>query len=124
MQIGLLDRPDLAAERAQVIRAAQAIRSARSQYLPTAHGRPATPSTIWVNINPTGVSVRTTSAGASPSRSSTVFGWQYAVRAATLTADAEASRLRNMEQQVALQVYESYQELRTATVSVTTAESW
>ena len=119
MTRGLLDRPDLAAERAQVdVRRAEA-RQARSQYLPSLSAI-GTAGTTWVGSNPQdfpsysiGLSL------AIPLFNG--FGWQYAARAAALTADAEAARLRTMEQQVALQVFQTYQELRTATQSVSTS---
>lgn len=120
MKTGLLDRADLAAERAQVDNRRAVARQFRSQFLPSLSATGAT-SSIWVGSNPKGlVSYNFGLALSIPVFNG--FGWQYAARAAELTADAEESRLRNMEQQVALQVYQSYQELRTATVSVATAE--
>ena len=120
MKIGLLDRPDLAAQRAQVDSRRDAAREARSQFLPSLSAT-GTTSSIWVGSNSQSFpSYNVGLALAIPIFNG--FGWQYAARAAALTADAEASRLRGMEQQVALQVYQSYQELRTATQSVTTAE--
>jgi outer membrane protein len=120
MRHGLLDRPDLAAERAQVdIRRAQA-REARSQYLPSLSAI-ATAGTVWVNGGSQNFpSYNLGLAVALPLFNG--FGWQYAARAAALTADAEEARLRTMEQQVALQVYQTYQQLRTATRSVTTSD--
>jgi outer membrane protein len=120
MKHGLLDRPDLAAERAQVdVRRAEA-REARSQYLPSLSAIGAA-STVWVGSNPQdhpsyniGLSL------AIPLFNG--FGWQYAARAAALTAEAETARLRTMEQQVALQVFQTYQRLRTATQSVSTSD--
>ena len=120
MKASLLDRPDLAAERAQVDGRRAAVRQARSSYLPSLSATGAV-SSVWVNSNPQ--SFASYNFGLSLSIPIfNGFGWEYAARAASLSADAEASRLRNMEQQVALQVYQSYQELRTATVSVATAE--
>src|ERR1019366_3064140 len=120
MKIGLLDRPDLAAERAQVDARRAVTRETRSQYLPSLSATGAT-SSVWVGSNSRSYpSYNIGVALAIPIFNG--WGWQYATRAAALTADAEAARLRNMEQQVALQVYQSYQELRTATQSVSTAE--
>ncbi|HEY3935583.1 MAG TPA: TolC family protein [Gemmatimonadales bacterium] len=120
MQNGLLQRPDLAAERAQVdMRRAEA-REARSQYLPSLSAT-GTSGTEWV----TGLSGNFPSYNVGLSLSIPIFnglGWQYAAQAAALTADAETARLRTMEQQVALQVYQSYQALRTATQSVATSD--
>ena len=117
---GLLDRPDLAAERAQVdIRRAEA-REARAQYLPNLSAT-GTTATTWVTGKP----------GNFPSYNFGLaigipifngLGWQYAAQAAALTADAEVARLRTMEQQVALEVFQTYQELRTAAQSVATSE--
>lgn len=120
MKIGLLDRADLAAERAQVDARRAVARETRSQYLPSLSATGAT-SSLWVGSNSqSNLSYNVGLALAIPIFNG--FGWQYAARAAALTADAEAARLRNMEQQVALQVYQSYQELRTATQSVATAD--
>ena len=120
MQVSLLDRPDLAAERAQVDARRATARAVRSQYLPSLAATGAT-STTWVGSNSRNFpSYNVGLALTIPIFNG--FGWQYAARAAALTADAEAARLRNMEQQVALQVYESYQALRTATQSVSTAD--
>ncbi|MGH7593913.1 MAG: TolC family protein, partial [Gemmatimonadales bacterium] len=120
MARGLLHRPDLAAERAVVdVRRAQA-REARSQYLPNLAATGAT-GTTWVTGRP----------GNFPSYSIGLaigipifngLGWQYAAEAASLTADAELARLRTMEEQVALEVFQTYQELRTATQSVSTSD--
>jgi outer membrane protein len=120
MARGLLDRPDLAAQRAEVdLRRAQA-REARSQYLPSLSATGAA-STVWVNSNPQShPSYNLGLALEIPLFNG--FGWQYAAEAAALTADAEAARLRTMEQQVALQVFQTYQELRTATQSVSTSD--
>lgn len=120
MKIGLLDRPDLAAERAQVDARRAVARETRSQYLPSLSAT-GTTSSLRVGSNPQSFpSYNVGLALAIPIFNG--LGWQYAARAAALTADAETARLRNMEQQVALQVYQSYQELRTATQSVTTAD--
>ena len=120
MKLGLLDRPDLAAERAQVDARRAVARQTRSQFFPSLSATGAT-SSLWVGGNSqSNLSYNVGLALAIPVFNG--FGWQYAAQAASLLADAESSRLRNMEQQVALQVYESYQELRTATQSVTTAD--
>jgi outer membrane protein len=120
MKAGLLGRPDLAAERAQVDARRAVTRATRAQYLPSLSATGAV-SSVWVGSNSQSYpSYNVGLALAIPIFNG--FGWQYATRAAALTADAEAARLRNMEQQVALQVYESYQALRTATQSVSTAE--
>jgi outer membrane protein TolC len=120
MARGLLDRPDLAAERAQVSQRRAEAREARSQFLPTVTAT-GTTGTVWVSSRP----------GTFPSYNLGLaigipifngLGWQYAAEAAALTADAEAERLRTMEQQVALQVYQTYQQLRTAAQSVTTSD--
>ncbi len=120
MTHGLLDRPDLAAERATVDARYADAREARSAYLPSL-GATATAGTLGIIGRP----------GNFPSYNLGLavsvpifngFGWQYAARAAALTADAEAARLNTMEQQVALQVYQTYQALRTATQSVATAD--
>jgi outer membrane protein TolC len=116
----LADRPDLAAERAQVdVRRAQA-RVAASQRKPS--------------LTATGTASSTYLSGTSGGKNSynvglsfaiplfNGFGWEYAARAASLTADAEAARLKSLEQQVALQVFQTYQELRTATLRVAAAD--
>ena len=120
MTRGLLDRPDLAAERAQVdARHAQA-RTTRSQYLPSLAAT-GSGGTLWVGGNSQNFpSYNIGLALTIPIFNG--FGWEYAARAAALTADAESARLHSMERQVALQVYQTYQELRTATQSVTTSD--
>ena len=120
MALGLLDRADLAAERAQVdVRQAQA-RSTQSQRLPSLSGTGST-STLWVGSNSQSFpSYNLGLALAIPLFNG--FGWEYAARAAALTADAERERLRTMERQVALQVFQTYQQLRTATQSVSTSD--
>jgi len=120
MTRGLLDRPDLAAERAQLdARLAQA-RSSRSQYMPSLSAL-GSAGTLWVGSGGTSFpSYNIGLALAVPIFNG--FAWEYAARAAALTADAERERLHGMERQVALQVYQTYQELRTATQSVTTAD--
>jgi outer membrane protein len=120
MAAGLLERSDLAAERAQVdARQAQA-REARSQFLPSL-GVTGSASDLRVG----GSSQSYPSYTVALALSVPIFnglGWEYAARAASLTADAESERLRTMEQQVALQVYQTYQQLRTAAQSVATSE--
>ena len=120
MALGLLDRPDLAAERAQVdARQAQA-RSTQSQRLPSLSGT-GTTNTLWVGSNSQSFpSYNIGLALTVPLFNG--FGWEYAARAAALTADAERQRLRTMERQVALQVFQTYQQLRTATQSVSTSD--
>lgn len=120
MKVGLLDRPDLAAERSQVDARQATARAARAQYLPSLSAT-GTAGTLWVS----GISQSFPSYNFGLSVAIPIFnglGWQYAARAAALSADAETARLRDMEQQVALQVYQSYQELRTAEQSVQTSE--
>ena len=120
MAHGLLDRPDLAAERANVeLRRAEA-RQARSNFLPTLSAT-GTTGTTWVS----GKTGNFSSYNFGLAVGIPIFnglGWQYAAQAAALTADAEAARLRTMEQAVALEVYQTYQELRTATQSVATSD--
>ena len=120
MAHGLLDRPDLAAERAQVdARQAQA-RATQSQRLPALSGTGST-STLWVGGNSQSFpSYNVGLALTLPIFNG--FAWEFAARAAALTADAEAERLRTMERQVALQVFQTYQQLRTATQSVSTSD--
>jgi outer membrane protein TolC len=120
MTFGLLDRADLASERAQVDTRRAEAREARSQFLPSL-GLTGTTSTLWLGGNSEGHP----SYSIGVALSIPIFnglGWEYAARAAALTADAEAARLRTMEQQVALEVYQSYQQLRTASQSVATSD--
>lgn len=120
MALGLLDRADLAAERAQVdVRQAQA-RATKSQRLPSLSGT-GNSNTLWVGSNPQSFpSYNVGLALTIPLFNG--FGWEFATRAAQLTADAEAQRLRTMERQVALEVFQTYQQLRTATQSVSTSD--
>lgn len=120
MMRGLLQRPDLAAERATVDARRAEAREARSLFLPS--------------LSATGTASDLQIAGRnalSPAYTLGLqvsipifngFGWEYQARAANLTADAEQARLHGMEQQVALQVYQTYRELRTAAQNVATSE--
>ncbi len=115
----LAARPDLAAERALADERASDAKAARGQFLPSLSATGTTANT-YVN----GVSGSKFSYNFGLAVSIPIFnglGWQYAARAAELTAQAETARLRSMEQQVALQVFQTYQAFRTATEQVAAA---
>ncbi len=115
----LAARPDLAAERALADQREAEAKAARGQFLPSLSG--------------TGSAANTYVRGQSGAKSSysfglaisvplfNGFGWEYAARAAELSAQAETARLRSVEQQVALQVFQTYQEFQTATEQVSAA---
>lgn len=116
----LVERPDLAAERAVVDQRRDQARSVRAQMLPalTATG---TAGRSWISNTVGGQNSYNVGLGISiPIFNG--FGWQYAAQAANLLLEAETSRARSLEQQVALQVFLTYQELRTARQSVATAD--
>jgi outer membrane protein len=119
MQESLLDRPDLAAERSVVgIRAAQA-REARSAFLPSLS---AVGSGSALRVGGSSQTFPSYTVGLSLTLPIfNGFAWEYGAESAELTADAEAERLHTLEQQVTLQVYQTYQDLRTATQSVATS---
>jgi outer membrane protein TolC len=116
----LLERPDLAAARAEVDARRDQARVVRSRMLPS--------------FNATGSGSRTYVNGVAGGKDSynfgvaisvplfNGFGWQYAAKAANLLVEAEAARVRALEQQVSLQVFLTYQELRTARTRVATAD--
>jgi outer membrane protein len=116
----LAERPDLAAARAQVDARRDQARVVRSRMLPS--------------FNATGSGSRTYVSGVSGGKDSynfgvgvsvpifNGFGWQYAAQAANLLVEAEAARVRSLEQQVSLQVFLTYQQLRTARTRVATAD--
>jgi outer membrane protein len=119
MQHALVNRPDLAAERALADQRRQQANAAHAQYLPSLS---ATGSTAGTYVN--GVSGSKFSYNVGLAISIPIFnglGWQYAARAAELAAEAESARLHSMEQQVALQVFQTYQAFRTATEQVAAA---
>ncbi|HEY4320632.1 MAG TPA: TolC family protein [Gemmatimonadales bacterium] len=118
---GLLDRPDLAAERATVDARRADARAAHSAIYPSL-STTITGGTLWVN----GGSQTFPSYNVGLALTIPIFngfGWQYAAEAASLTADAETARLHTLEQQVALQVFQTWQQLRTASQSVTTSDT-
>ena len=116
----LVERPDLAAARALVDQRRDQARALRSNMLPA--------------LNATGSGSRTFISGITGGKNSynvglgisipifNGFGWQYAAQAANLLADAEAARVRSLEQQVSLQVFLTYQQLRTARQRVATSD--
>ncbi len=116
----LAERPDLAAARAEVdVRRDQA-RVARSRMLPSFNAT-GSGSRTYVGSAPGGKDSYNVGLGiAVPIFNG--FGWQYAAKAANLLVEAEAARVRSLEQQVSLQVYLTYQELRTARTRVATAD--
>lgn len=116
----LIERPDLAAARAQLDERRDQARAVRSAMRPA--------------LNATGSGSRTYVSGSPGGRDSynvgigisipifNGFAWQYAAEAANMLADAEAARVRSLEQQVSLQVFLTYQQLRTARQRVATAD--
>ena len=108
-----VERPELAAARAEVERAEATVRQVRSSYLPTVG--------LTANTGKTYVSGRSAT---TPSpyavgvavRFPVFTGLRnvYDVRAATLGVSTAAESARNLQQQVALQVWSSYYALATA----------
>jgi TolC family type I secretion outer membrane protein len=115
----VLERPDLAAARAQVAAARARLSVARAQALPSLSVGGNTGETYFLNSSTSGNSYT-----ASVTLSIPVFsgGAQiYNVRAAAAAADAAAERARGFEQQVIYQVFTAYYALRTATQQVRTS---
>ncbi len=118
--LALVERPDLAAARAQLNQRRDQARGLRSAMRPS--------------LNATGSTSRTFITGVSGGKDSyniglgisipifNGFAWQYGAEAAGMLADAEAARVRSLEQQVSLQVFLTYQQLRTARQRVATAD--
>ncbi|HEX3927932.1 MAG TPA: TolC family protein [Gemmatimonadales bacterium] len=112
----LAARPDLAAVRATADQLRAEAREARAQQYPTLALSGSGGTTYIANVT-----------GGHPSYNVGIslnvplfdgLGWQYAARAAALSADAESARVQSLEREVALEVFQSYQELRTATERV------
>src|SRR5881398_2374828 len=117
------ERPDLAAQRAQVDQARARVTVARSQALPTLTVGGNTGDTYFINpaagFPPSGNSYTATLTLSFPFFS----GWSqiYNVKAASSAAAAAALRARGFEQQVVYQVFNAYYALRTATQQVRTS---
>lgn len=113
------ERPDLAAQRAQVRVAQARVGVARSQALPSLVVGGNTAETYFIN-NPTfGNSYTATLTLSIPLFS----GWSqiYNVKAAAAAAEAASQRAQGFEQQVIFQVFAAYYALRTATQQVRTS---
>ncbi|MGH7582183.1 MAG: TolC family protein [Gemmatimonadales bacterium] len=119
IQFALRDRPDLAAERALADQRRAEASASRAQFLPSLSATGTTANTFVTNLTGARFSYNVGLALSIPIFNG--LGWQYAAEAAQLTAEAETARLRTLEQQVALQVYQTYQSFRTATAQVTAA---
>jgi outer membrane protein TolC len=114
----IVERPDLAAARANAERAEARIREVRSQGLPTIALAGSTGVT-WFGAGPS----------SKPYSASIAMRWPlftgfrntYDVRQAQLLAQVAREDVRDLEQQVNLQVWTSYFALQTATQRLTTA---
>src|SRR6267378_3839356 len=120
----VLERPDLAAQRAQVEQARARVSVARSQALPSLSVGGTGSQTYFVQhpgivTPPAGNSYNATLTLSIPLFS----GWSqvYNVRAASAAAEAAARREQGFEQQVVYQVFNAYYGLRTATQQVRTS---
>src|SRR6266550_4162411 len=120
----LRERPDLAAQRAQVEQARARVSVVRSQALPSLSVGGTGSQTYFVQhpgtlTPPAGNSYNATLTLAFPLFS----GWSqiYNVKAATAAAEAAARRAQGFEQQVVYQVFNAYYGLRTATQQVRTS---
>jgi len=119
----LRQRPDLAAQRAQVEQARARVSVARSQALPTLALGGTAGETYFINP-PAGSATSGNSYNATLTLSFPLFsgGTQmYNVKAASAAADAAARRAVGFEQQVVYQVFNAYYGLRTATQQVRTS---
>ena len=120
----LRERPDLAAQRAQVEQARARVSVVRSQALPSLSVGGTGSQTYFIQhpgtlTPPAGNSYNATLTLAFPLFS----GWSqiYNVKAATAAAEAAARRAQGFEQQVVYQVFNAYYGLRTATQQVRTS---
>lgn len=115
------ERPDLAAQRAQVEQARARVSVARSQALPSLSVGGNAGQTYFITPSgaPSGNSYSATLTFSVPLFS----GWSqiYNVQAASAAADAAARRAEGFEQQVVYQVFNSYYALRTAAQQVQTS---
>ncbi len=114
------ERPDLAAERAQVAAARARLSIARSQALPSLSVGGTAAETDFLSGRP----VFRNSYTATLTLSIPLFsgGSQiYNAKAAAAAADAAAARARGFEQQVIFQVFDAYYAVRTATQQVRTS---
>ena len=119
----LRQRPDLAAQRAQVEQARARVSVARSQALPTLALGGTAGETYFINP-PAGSATSGNSYNATLTLSFPLFsgGAQiYNVKAASAAADAAARRAQGFEQQVVYQVFNAYYGLRTSTQQVRTS---
>jgi outer membrane protein TolC len=117
------ERPDLAAQRAQVEQARARVSVARSQALPSLALGGTSGETFFINSPPT-APTSGNSYTATLTLSIPLFsgGAQvYNVTAASAAAEAAAERARGFEQQVIYQVFTAYYALRTATQQVRTS---
>ena len=117
------ERPDLAAQRAQVEQARARVSVARSQALPSLALGGTTGETYFIN-SPVNAPTAGNSYTATLTLSIPLFsgGSQvYNVKAASAAADAAAARAEGLEQQVVYQVFTAYYALRTATQQVRTS---
>jgi outer membrane protein len=120
----LRERPDLAAQRAQVEQARARVSVARSQALPSLSVGGTASQTYFVQhpgivTPPAGNSYNATLTLSFPLFSG---GAQiYTLKAASAAADAAARRAQGFEQQVVYQVFNAYYGLRTATQQVRTS---
>jgi outer membrane protein len=113
-------RPELAAARSDVLRAQAHVTQIRSSYLPTVG--------VTANASHAFVSGNTGQGSPSPYSVGLALRWPfftgfrnvYDVRAAQLGVDLAAEDARNLQQQVALQVWSSYYALNTAAQRVRT----
>jgi TolC family type I secretion outer membrane protein len=113
------ERPDLAAQRAQVALARARVSVARSQALPSLSVGGNTGETQFLNTAIFGNSYTATVTLSIPVFSG---GAQiYNIKAAAAAAEAALERARGFEQQVIFQVFNAYYALRTATQQVRTS---
>jgi outer membrane protein TolC len=116
----LVERPDLEAARAEVDARRDQARSIRARMLPSFNAT-GSGSRTYVNGTVGGKDSYNVGLGVSVPIFNG-FGWQYAAKAANLLVEAEEARVKSLEQQVSLQVFLTYQELRTARTRVATAD--
>lgn len=117
------ERPDLAAQRAQVEQARARVSVARSQALPSLSVGGNTGETYFINP-PSNAPTSGNSYNATLTLSFPLFsGWSqiYNVKAASAAAEAAARRAQGFQQQVVYQVFTAYYALRTATQQVRTS---
>ena len=118
------ERPDLAAQRAQVEQARARVSVARSQALPTLSVGGTGSQTYFVQHPGTVTPPAGNSYNATLTLSIPLFsGWSqiYNVKAASAAAEAAARRAQGFEQQVVYQVFNAYYGLRTSTQQVRTS---